>query len=335
MRPGLAILLAGLIGFCGAWAGATQATAAERGTTDEVLRIGLPLQPDIAIVLVALKQGYFADQGLRIAVTEYPSGKIALMEGLFAGKEDLVTAPDVLIALSGFDRNDFKIIATIYAVDNHNRVIARKDRGISTPRDLRGKRIATQSASAVHFFLSLFLANHGIADHEVEITFAAPHRLPEILSSGAVDAISMREPIISQAKVLLGGNAVVFDAPGLYDQTVQVVVSDAFLDKRPDAVVKILRALIRAEEYVQADSAAAKRIVAERLGIAPAQVAAVWPRRPPRVSLDQSLLSRLEAQARWAIRNKLVNTPTVPNYLNVIYLRGLDAVKPRAITVVR
>jgi len=333
MRPGLAILLAGVIGLCGA--GATQATATELARVDEAVRIGLSLQPGSALAIVALKQGYFADQGLRAAVTEYPSGKIALTKGLFAGTADLVIASDVPIVLSGFDRNDFKIIATVYAVDNQNRVIARKDRGISTPLDLRGKRIATQRASAVHFFLSLFLASHGIAENEVELSFAMPGRLPETLANGAIDAFAMREPFISRAKALLGGNAVVFEAPGLYDQTDQVVVSDRFLGERPDAVVKILRALIQAEEYVKANPVGAQRIVAKRIGVAPTQIAADWPRRPLRVSLDQSLLSRLETQARWAIRNKLVNGNSVPNYLNVIDLRGLDAVKPRAITVVR
>jgi len=335
MRPGVAILLAGIIGLCGAWPGATEATAAEPAKPEEAVRIGLVLAPTNALPIVALAKGYFAGQGLRAAVTEYPSGKIAMAKGLFSGTADLIIASDVPIALSGFDRNDFKIIATVYAVDNQNRVIARRDRGISKPRDLRGKRIATQSASAVHFFLSLFLASHGIAENMVELSFAAPQRLPEALANGAIDAFSMREPFISRAKTLLGGNAVVFDAPGLYDQTEQVVVSDAFLDKRPDAVVKILRALIRAEDYVRADPVGAQRIVAERIGITPTEIAADWPRRPPRVSLDQSLLPRLEAQARWAIRNKLAQGAKVPNYLNMIDLRGLDAVKPRAITVVR
>ncbi len=330
MRPGLAILLVALLGLGGALAGATRATAA-----DDAVRIGLALHPGNAIVIVALKRGYFADQGLRVAVTEYPSGKIAMARGLFAGVVDLVTTSDVPIALSGFERSDFKIIASIYSVDNKNRVIARKDRGISKPLDLRGKRIATQRASAVHFFLSLFLASYGIADHEVEITFAVPNRLPEALATGTVDAFAMREPFISQAETLLGGNSIVFDAPGLYDQTEQIIVSDAFLDKRPAAVVKILRALIRAEEYVGANATGAQNIVAEKMKVAPAEIVDDWPRRSPRVSLDQSLLLRLEAQARWAIRNNLVDTATVPNYLSVIHWQPLDAVRPSAVSVVR
>jgi sulfonate transport system substrate-binding protein len=335
MKPRLAILLAGLIGLCGTSPGTTQATAAEPAEAQEAVRVGLPLQPTAALAIVALAKDYFAGQGLQVVPTAYPSGKFALVKGLFAGMEDLAIASDVPIAIFGFARNDFKIIATVYAADDQNRVIARTDRGISTPRDLRGKRIATQSASAVHFFLSLFLASHGITENEVEISFVAPHRLPKALANGTIDAFVMREPFISQAKALLGSNAVVFDAPGLYDQTDHVVVSDAFLDKSPDAVVKILRGLIQAEDYVRANPADAQKIVAERLGVATAIVAAGWPRRSPRVLLDQSLLLRLEAQARWAIRNKLVNSNGVPNYLNVIHLRGLDVVRPRAITVVR
>lgn len=323
----------GLVGVVPAGGG--HASAAGPSAAGDVVRIGLSLQPTNALVIVALARGYFADQGLKVAVTEYPSGKIALKTGLFAGKLDMITASDVPIALSGFQRRDFKIIATVYAVDNQNRVIARKDRGIVRPDDLRGKRVATQSASAVHFFLSLFLANSGISDNEVEMSFMAARRLPATLANGAIDAFAMREPYISRARAFLGDKAVVFDAPGLYDQTDQIVVSDALIDKRPGAVVKILRALVRAEEYVKSNRTAAQTIVADRLGVTPARIAADWPRRPPRVSLEQSLLSHLEVQARWAIRSKLVNGTAVPNYLDVIHLRSLVAVKPRVVTVVR
>lgn len=335
MRVRSAIFLAVFIGFFGAPASARHVAAAGPSTADDVLRIGLALQPTNALVIVALDRGYFAEQELMIAVTDYPSGKIALKTGLFAGKADLVTASDVPIALSGFQRHDFKIIATVYAVNNQNRVIARKDRGIVRPDDLRGKRIATQSASAVHFFLSQFLAGHGIAESDVQLSFLAAERLPGALAYGAIDGFAMREPYIGRARAFLGDNAVIFDAPGLYDQTDQIVVSDALVDKRPSTVVKILRALVRAEEYVKANPAQAQKTIAERLHVLPARIAANWPRRPPRVSLEQSLLSRLEVQARWAIQSKLVKGSALPNYLDVIHLQSLVAVRPRVVTVVR
>ena len=312
-----------------------RSAAAEPGGITDTLRIGLVLQPTNALVMIGLKLDYFAKEGLKTEVTKYASGKNALKEGLFSGKVDLVTASDLPIAISGFQRQDFKIIATVFSVDNQNRIIARRDRGIAMPADLKGKRLATQRRSAVHFFLSLYLADHGIAEKDVRLSFLQPADLPRALANGDIDAFAMREPFISQAKKLIGANAVVFDAPGLYDQSDQVVVSNSLVERQPESVTRVLRALLRAEEFANADPARAKSIVAEYLGISPAEVAADWPKRSPKVVLKQALLSQLEGQARWAIRNGLAPGKTVPNYLDLLYLPALAAVKPEALTVIR
>ncbi len=52
------------------------------------------------------------------------------------------------------------------------------------------------------------------------------------------------------------------------------------------------------------------------------------------LSLYQSLLITLEAEARWAIKTGLVNKKEVPNYLNSIYLNALNEVKPQALTII-
>jgi ABC-type nitrate/sulfonate/bicarbonate transport system substrate-binding protein len=316
------------------WPGGRSAAAEPSGRAN-TLRIGLALQPTNALVMIGLKLGYFTKEGLNAQVTKYASGVKALHEGLFAGEADLVTASDVPIAILGFQRNDFKIIATVYSVGNQNRIIARRDRGIVMPADLKGKRVATQKSSAVHFFLSLYLIDHGIAEKDVRLSYLAATDLPQALANGDIDAFAMREPYISQARKLIGDNAVVFDAPGLYDQTDQVVVSNALVEQQPESVTRVLRALLRAEEFARADPAHAKAIVAEYLGISTAEVAADWPRRSPKVDLRQALLSRLEGQARWAIRNGLAPGKTVPNYLDLLYLPALAAVKPEALTVIR
>ena len=309
--------------------------AAESASGGVPLRLGLALQPTNALVMIGLKRGFFADEGLNVEVVEYVSGTQALHKGLFAGKVDLVTASDVPIAILGFQRSDFKIIASVFSVGNQNRIIARRDRGIAMPADMKGKRLATQRGSAVHFFLSLFLADHGIAEKDVRLSFLQPAELPRALANGDIDAFAMREPFISQAKKLIGENAVVFDAPGLYDQTDQIVVSDSFVKQRSESVIKVLRSLVRAEAFAKADPARAKAIVAEYLGVSPAEVAADWPRRSPKVVLEQGLLSQLEGQARWAIRNGMAPGKTVPNFLDLLYPLAIAAVKPGALTVIR
>ncbi|NIT52457.1 MAG: hypothetical protein GWO41_06890 [candidate division Zixibacteria bacterium] len=64
-------------------------------------------------------------------------------------------------------------------------------------------------------------------------------------------------------------------------------------------------------------------------------MSAIWDDYVFEIFLDQSLLLSWEDIARWAIKNKFTDKTTVPNYLNFIYLDGLEAVKPEAITIIR
>ncbi len=42
----------------------------------------------------------------------------------------------------------------------------------------------------------------------------------------------------------------------------------------------------------------------------------------------------MEREAKWAIRNKLVERREMPNYLDFFYFKALDKVKPEAVSIV-
>jgi len=54
-----------------------------------------------------------------------------------------------------------------------------------------------------------------------------------------------------------------------------------------------------------------------------------------RLSLDQTLLSTLEAESRWAVREGLVESKAVPDYLELMRVEPLRALDPRAMTIVK
>ena len=96
--------------------------------SEHQIRIGVALQPSSALIIIALENGYLSAEGLEIDVKTYPSGKRALLDGLFTGDVDLVSASDAPIVFNSFARQDFSVIASIFSADNFNRVIARRDR---------------------------------------------------------------------------------------------------------------------------------------------------------------------------------------------------------------
>lgn len=299
------------------------------------LRIALPREPLGALLALAVERGYLADEGLAAEIVDgYPSGKMALT-GLLAGEVDIAPCAETPIVFQSFERTDFRIIATLGSSDNEPRLVARRDHGIEKPADLRGKRIATQKASAVHYFLYLFLLRHGMSEADVELSFMKAEELPDALHEGSIDAFSMREPFVGKAEQLLGEEAVVFAEPALYVKTFSLLVRDDTVANRPETLRALLRALLRAEKFARADPQAAMEAAAGRLAMDRAILGEVWPELQLRISLGQGLLSAMEDQARWALSRGLIEAEQAPNYLAFLDPEPLTTVKSAAVTLIR
>ena len=298
------------------------------------ITIGVERGPLLALVMIAEDQGFFSKQEVDVTVKYYTTGKLAL-NGMFSGEVELATPAETPIVFSSFERIDFSIVATIGSSDNDPKIVARKDRDIQKPGDLRGKRIATQKASAVHFFLHSFLIKNGLSEKDIKLSFKHPDELVPALAKGEIDAFSMREPYVSRAKILLRENIILFEEPGLHIKTYNLVAFNTFIKDRLQAVKSILQALIKSEEFAKKYPKHAQRIVSNKTGLKESEIASVWPDLRFEVSLEQSLLASLENEARWVIRNKLTDRKKVPNYLNFIYLDALEAVNPKGVTIIR
>jgi ABC-type nitrate/sulfonate/bicarbonate transport system substrate-binding protein len=297
--------------------------------------LGLAMQPTSALAIIAMDRGFFEEQGLSVEARSFPSGKRALHEGLVPGEVDIAISADIPIMLQIFKDKELRILAAIGATSDVNAIVARRDGGITVPGDLKGKRIATQKASAVHYFLYQFLRKHGMSGQEVHCSFMKAEQLPKALAGGAIDAFSMREPYIGEALELLGEKAVVFSAPGIYPQTEMVVTRRQFIEDNPEVITGLVEALLAAERFAKDNPEQAAEILAQRLGADRNLIAELWPRLDLRVTLDQSLVLLLESQARWALREGLVEGEKTPDCTSHMQLDALRELKPEAVTVIR
>jgi len=308
----------------------------ENKKTLNKVRFGIVNQPSSALIHVALDQGYFKQEYLDIIPSYFPSGKRALVNGLLKNKVDYITAADIPFAWKSFEHKDLRVLASIYNADNTNSIIARKDAGIETLKDLKGKHIATQKQSAVHYFMHLVLNEQGLSNEDVTISFFKAEQLPVKLAAGEIDAFSMREPYISQAIGKLGAdNSLVFSLPGLYIQDDLLVTNRQQLERQPEVSRSILRALIKAEEFVRQQPEQAKTIVARQLKIEPQKINSVWNTFTLSVGLEHPLLLRLERQASWMIEEKLTSLKSVPNFRKRIESNALESVKPDAMLMIQ
>ena len=302
------------------------------GTVEKIV-FGVEMSLLPSLVWVAENQGYFSEQGLDVEIKEFDSGKNAFKTMLEQGNLDMVTVAQTPVMFNSFNRNDYRIIAGMVSSYKDVNILARKDKGISKPEDLKGKKIGATAGSTGHYFLGLFLTHNGLILSDIEISDFKATELAQALIDGKVDAISSWEPNIYNARKQLGENAIILPNKDIFREDFYFVPNKAFLDKNPQAIERFLKAIEKAEEFIKNYNEKAINITAERLKINQEFVASVWGDFDFNLLLDQSVLSVLENEARWAISNNLTNATEIPNYLNYIYTDALKKVKPEAVAI--
>lgn len=121
-----------------------------------------------AAVWVAENKRYFQAEGLDLNIKLFETGKSSLSALLKPEGIDICTVAPTPIMFSSFARQDFCVFATfVYSYDDV-KVIARKDRGINTAADLKGKKVGTPAGTTGQFFLDSFLVQNRVPTSDVE-----------------------------------------------------------------------------------------------------------------------------------------------------------------------
>lgn len=290
-----------------------------------------------SLVWIAENKGYFEENGVEVTLKEFDSGRAAFTEMLSEGGLDMVTVAQTPVMFNSFNRSDFTIVAAMVSSYNDVHVLGRRDRGITKPSDLRGKKIGVTMGSTGQYFLGLFLSNAGIELSEVNLVDIKTGGLAKSLQEGTVDAISTWQPNLYNAEKALGDQGITFPTRKVFREDFYFVPNLQFLQNHPEAITRFLQALKKAEEFItdHQNKDQAVDIVAQRLGLDRAFVASVWDDFQFGLFLDQTIIKTIEDEAQWAIQNKLTDKTTVPNYLNYISITALKKAAPEKVLIIQ
>lgn len=297
----------------------------------EKITLAVTPWPASAAVYIAQEKGYFREEGLEVILHDYMSGHLGL-NAMLSGKEDLATAGESPISRAAVQGKPVAVVATICEIDQAILIIARKDKGIASLSDLKGKRIGLAATSAADYFLHVYLTTNGMNPRDIRIINMEPDKAVAALLKGDIDAVSTWAPHTVVLRDRLGDNALVLGDPGLYIMTWNLVAAPDYLKSNPERVGKLLRAIVKANRFIINHPDEARAVSRQYTGTDSPFYEKEWKNYRFLTLLDQSLILNMEDQARWMIKREGIRS-RIPNFLDIIYAEGLKSVQPGAVRI--
>jgi len=308
---------------------------AESKEPDEIIRIGLTLTSDAIPAMVAIEKGFFRAEGVTPLVSEYDYGAIGF-KNLIDGHVDLAMLAESPLVIERFKSKDFSVIANISSTYQSRRIIGLTDKGIHAITDLKGKRIGVLRNTSAHYFLSALLLENNISLDDVNLVFIKDDESPAALKEGRVDAIAAFEPYPSMIIAQWPADALwVTDGDRRIRTAFSYVMKDAYVNAHPETVKKVLLATGKAIAWMASHRDEAIAISAKRMKIPPQIMEKIYARYNFQISLDEVYLLGMSQQAQWYLDTISDGKKfTVPNYVDMINPKPLEAVYPKSVNYV-
>lgn len=291
------------------------------------------LEPSLPL-FVAENQEFFVRNGLNVTFKIYDVGLNAAT-GLVNGEVDMASpVAEYVMVGKIFDHKKILAIASIDKVD-YAFVIGRKDRGIEQVPDLKGKKIGVVRGTILEFQLGRFLELNGVNPADVTLVHGTLPQSESALINGDLDAVMSIPPFTASIQKQLGTNAALWPAQNSQPFYGLVLADNEWIKQHPETVERFLNAMKQAEEFIINHPDEAKDILRKKLNFSDEEIARVWSQNQFSLSLDQAFILAMEDEARWMIANNLTTEKQVPDFLDYIYVNGLEAVKPDAVNIIR
>lgn len=214
---------------------------------------------------IAAEKGYFEEQGVNV--------KLQLIEGIDDNLKNF-EENETVDAAFGLQSDAMLLFAKgvplkiVYIADFSNGgdvVISQPS--IENIKGLRGKTISVDKLNSFnHIFIVELLTMNGLKESDVNIVPFPASKVPELLSSRAIDAGQTWEPYQSQA--LAGGYQLLSstaEAPGIVTDV--LMFKKSFIEERPEDVKKVLKALFKALKFRTENPTASYAIMAKATGV--------------------------------------------------------------------
>jgi ABC-type nitrate/sulfonate/bicarbonate transport system substrate-binding protein len=276
---------------------------------------------------VAKAKGFFTAEGVDAEVTVFTTGATAT-EAFRAGRGDFISAGDLPSAAMWKTGTVIGLAPSSSDTEIFG-IVGKKD--INSPRDLRGRKVATRMGSTGEFLLYRYLASGGLSPSDVNIIDLAPPEMVIAMVHGDIDAFAWLAPFTTRA-INTGTNIkLITSAKGLANNRIILSASKSFIDRQPDLVRKVLRATYRANEFVSTNPEEATKIWADAVQGDVKQSLPVVRLINYDMTFNNEFVNDLNELAKFMVQKGALKEPiNWSKEMNTNFLREID---PKLVTV--
>jgi NitT/TauT family transport system substrate-binding protein len=286
-----------------------------------------------ALIYIADDQSFFTANGLDVTIKDYPTG-VATINALLDDDVDIAWAAEFPLVRRAFEKDQISIIASVSRFSDEY-LFALKNHGVEKIADLKNKTIGVPKNTIAEFYLARFLELNGLNTEEVTIVDVQPSQSIDAIASGNIDGVVTWEPFTSQIRQQMENKIVGWSVQSSQEGYGIIIARNDWISIHQDIVNRFLKSLAEAEDYLNINPVEAKTIVQERVNYDDAFMETFWAETRFYLSLDQSLITAMEDEARWMISNNLTTEKQIPDFSDFIYVEGLSIVKPESVDLIR
>jgi sulfonate transport system substrate-binding protein len=226
----------------------------------ELLRIGF--QKSASLLTLQKSQGTLekrlAPLGVGVKWVEFPAGP-QLLEGLNVGSVDVGfvgEAPPIFAQAAGAR---FVYIGFDPAAPEAEAIVVPKDSPVKSVADLKGKKVALNKGSNVHYLLVKALEKAGLKYSDIQPVFLPPADARAAFERGSVDAWAIWDPFLAAAEKQAGARILV-DGRGVVNNYAYYLGERSYVEKYPQVIQALFDDTVQQASALKADvkQAAAK-----------------------------------------------------------------------------
>ena len=231
---------------------AEETTAAEAKDTGDLKTVSIQIDgsavPYYAPLYLAQENGYFAEEGLNVEF--YYAAAADIVKNVAAGNVEFGFPNADAVVAAKAQGIPVKVAHTTYQ-EGLGAIIFGSDSGISTPADLKGKKVAVTSLGSANYFqLQAAMESAGLTIDDVQVEIVGTGAILTALTEGQVDAI-----VFSKLRTIELNNSGYAASEITCDQFLPsfgnvLVAGDKLVAEDPETVDGFCRALNKAIEYI-------------------------------------------------------------------------------------